>query len=94
MDIYSVRHKGLRRLFEKDDGGALPAELIGKIRRVLTAIVNAGRVDEIATMPGWRLHPLKGDRQGYWSISVSGNWRITFRVEDNGVFDLDLEDYH
>jgi toxin HigB-1 len=44
--------------------------------------------------PGWRIHQLSGDRRGTWSISVSGNWRITFTVEGNEIADLDLEDYH
>jgi proteic killer suppression protein len=45
-------------------------------------------------MPGWRLHRLRGDRAGTWSISLSGNWRVTFRVEDGAIHDLNLEDYH
>lgn len=67
---------------------------IEKIRRVLAAIDGAENLDELAATPGWRLHRLHGDRQGTWSISVTGNWRLTFRVEDDAVYDLDLEDYH
>ena len=44
--------------------------------------------------PGWRIHQLKGDRVGEWSISVSGNWRLTFRIDDGAIVDMNLEDYH
>lgn len=94
MEIYSIRHKGLRRLFEKNDASGLPADRVEKIRRIVTALDSAQDIEHIDTMPGWRLHRLKGDRAGSWSISVSGNWRLTFRVEENALFDLDLEDYH
>lgn len=94
MDIVSIRHKGLRRFFERDEGRGLPQDRIGKIRQILTAIDSAETLDELETMPGWRLHALRGDRAGTWSISLTGNWRITFRVEDDQVHDLDLEDYH
>ena len=61
---------------------------------MITALVLARDVESILGPPGWRIHELKGDRAGTWSISVSGNWRITFRVQDGDIADLDLEDYH
>lgn len=61
---------------------------------MLTALVLAVDAESILGPPGWRIHRLVGDRAGTWSISVSGDWRITFRVEDNEIADLDLEDYH
>lgn len=64
------------------------------MRRVITALVLAIDVESIMAPPGWRLHQLTGDRSGTWSISVSGNWRITFQVDDGDITGLNLEDYH
>jgi proteic killer suppression protein len=61
---------------------------------MLHALDVAATIDEVETVPGWRLHPLKGDLRGYWSLSVSGNWRLVFRFENGDAFDLDLTDYH
>lgn len=72
----------------------MPAQWVARIRRVVTALNAAETLEELTTLPGWRLHPLRGDRAGTWSISITGNWRLTFRVEDNAIVDLDLEDYH
>jgi proteic killer suppression protein len=87
MLIESFRHKGLRRLYDDDDPKGLPAQSVGKIK---------GRCDlsQVATMPGWKLHPLKGDRRGQYGITVTGNRRITFRLRGNTVTDIDFEDYH
>lgn len=65
-----------------------------RVRRIVTALVLAPNVERILAPPGWRLHQLKGDRAGTWTISVSGNWRITFRLEDEEIVALNLEDYH
>jgi proteic killer suppression protein len=54
----------------------------------------AANTEQVSGPPGWRIHQLTGDRAGTWSISVSGNWRVTFRIEDGEIFNLDLEDYH
>lgn len=94
MDVYSIRHKGLRQFFERGQSRGLPPQQIEKIRRILGALNDAENLDELKAMPGWRLHQLHGDRQGIWSISFTGNWRLTFRVEDDGIYDLNLEDYH
>ena len=94
MDVYSIRHRGLRLFFERGQVRGLPAQRVDRIRRILSAISDAESLDELATLPGWRLHRLRGDRQGTWSISVTGNWRLTFRVEGGDIHDLDLEDYH
>ncbi len=94
MNIRSVGHRGLRRLIEDDDDQAIRRDLTGRVRKVITALVLAHDVASILGPPGWRIHELKSDRAGTWSISVSGNWRLTFRVRDGDIFDLDLEDYH
>jgi proteic killer suppression protein len=94
MQIRSIRHRGLRRLIQNDDGRQLSRDLEGRIRRVMTALVLAQDAQSILGPPGWRIHQLTGDRTGTWSISVSGNWRITFRESEGEIVDLDLEDYH
>jgi proteic killer suppression protein len=94
MRIRSITHRGLRRFLEDDDPRELRADLVTRIRRILSAIVLARSPELIVGPPGWRIHQLRGDRNGDWSISVSGNWRITFKVENDEVIDLNLEDYH
>ena len=96
MIIRSVRHRGLRRLIEEDNPRLLGRRLVGRVRNVLTALVLAEHMSNfIANAPrGWRIHRLSGDRQDVWSVSVSGNWRITFEEEDGFIDRLNLEDYH
>ena len=71
----------------------LPADLVPRLRRVLIRLQDATRPGD-ADAPGFRLHPLKGDRAGEWSVRVSGNWRVVFRFEGGEVVDVDLVDYH
>ena len=96
MEIYSVRHKGLSRLIENDDTRGLSQNMVNRIRNILTALIVADSLQAFidAAPMGWRVHQLSGDRKNQWSISVTGNWRITFYEEDDGIEDLDLEDYH
>lgn len=91
--IKTFRHKGLKRLFEKDDRGGVRADQAGRIRSVL-AHLDAAVVSADLDLPGYRLHPLKGGMKGHWSVTISGNWRIVFRIEDGNAFDVDLIDYH
>ena len=86
-------HKGLRRFYEHDDTRGLDANHVARIRRLLTALQDA-RSPRNLDLPGWRLHRLKGDRRGQWSLRVSGNWRIVFRFESGEAVDIDLIDYH
>ncbi|HEY5462129.1 MAG TPA: type II toxin-antitoxin system RelE/ParE family toxin [Hanamia sp.] len=92
--IVSIVHKGLRRLWEKDDGSRLPFEQVDKIRRILMALDKAKTLDPLRAIPGYRLHQLTGDLKGYWSITVTGNYRITFRFDGENVFVVDYQDYH
>jgi toxin HigB-1 len=94
MQIHSVHHKGLKRLLEDDDDRGIRRDLVGRVRNVLTVLIAAEDMDGVRGPPGWRIHPLSGDRAGTWSISVSGNWRITFDIEQGKIVNLDLEDYH
>ena len=82
------------RLIEDDDSRELGADRIERLRNIIAALISAGDMDGVAGPPGWRIHQLRGDRAGTWSISVSGNWRLTFDVEDGKISDLNLEDYH
>jgi proteic killer suppression protein len=91
--LQSFQHKGLRQLYELGHTKLLPAPYLSKIENMLGVIDQAETVDEIGVFPGWRLHELKGKFKGYWSITVSGNWRITFRFEDGDAFDLDFVDF-
>jgi toxin HigB-1 len=96
MKIGSVRHKGLRRFIEKDDSSGLPAAFVEKIRNILSFLQDMERISELQTIPSWRAHQLTGDRKGLWSLTVSRNWRITFRFDEVEleIVDLDCEDYH
>lgn len=93
MAIQSIRHGGLRRLFEREDARKLHAAHVPRIRAILAAL---DRADALALLaqPTYRLHPLKGDLKGQWAVAVSRTWRIVFRVERGDVFDVDLVDYH
>ena len=88
-----VRHKGLRALHARDDRGRVPAALAPRLRRILFRLQEATGPGS-ADAPGFRLHPLKGDRAGQWSVRVSGNWRVVFRFENAEAVDVDLIDYH
>ena len=91
--IGSFRHKGLRQLFEDDNPKGVNAEHLRKIRQILAllnAVQSVGELD-LAT---FRLHPLKGDLKGFWSLTVRANWRIIFRFEGDRAFDVNLVDYH
>jgi len=94
MSIKSFRDKRLKRLFEDDDAKGIAAEWVDKLRKMLQAIDGAAEVEEVAKYPGWRLHPMKGEWKGFWSLTVSGNWRLLFRFEKGDAFDLLLHDPH
>ena len=88
-----IRHKGLRALHERDHAAGLPAGLIPRLRRILFRLQEATQPGSVDA-PGFRLHLLKGDRAGQWSIRAFGNWRVVFRFEDGEAVDVDLIDYH
>ncbi len=91
--IRSFRHRGLRLLHERGDASRIHAARRNKIARIL-GYLNMARMPRDMDFPGLRLHPLTGNLSGFWSVSISGNWRIVFRFEDGHVFDVDLIDYH
>jgi toxin HigB-1 len=91
--IKSFKHKGLKKFFETGSLAGINSAHRQKIRMRLTAIDTATTIDDI-DLPGFRLHPLKGDRQGTWAVDVSQNWRITFEFVDGNAYILNYEDYH
>lgn len=94
MRIRSIRHRGLKRFVEADDDREIRSDLVNRVRRILTALISAPDMDGVQGPPGWRVHQLTGNRAGTWSVSVSGNWRITFTLEEGEICHLNLEDYH
>ncbi|MEZ4702410.1 MAG: type II toxin-antitoxin system RelE/ParE family toxin [Rhodothermales bacterium] len=91
--IQSFRHKGLKRLFEEDDRSRVNQEHVARLRRILTQLEFAQRIEDM-NAPGWGLHALKGDLKGFWAVKVSGNWRVTFRFDEGHAWDVDYIDYH
>jgi proteic killer suppression protein len=94
MHIGKFRHRGLKRLYEDDDASLLPAASVRKLKAILAALQFADNLSQVQTVPGWKLHPLKVGRKGQYSITITGNWRVTFAVKGNVVTDLNFEDYH
>lgn len=91
--IRTVRHRGLKRLLQRDDASGVKAEHCDRIVNILTQLAVAMRPSDL-DIPGYRLHALKGELKGFWSVAVSANWRIIFRMEDGDVYDVNLVDYH
>jgi proteic killer suppression protein len=91
--IRSFRHRGLKRLFEHGDAAQLPPEMREKIENIL-AVLDAAVAPENMDLPGFRLHPLKGELRGFWAVTVRANWRIIWRFEGADVVNVDLLDYH
>ena len=91
--IRSIRHRGLKRLYEKADPSRIDPRMRDRVRRVLTAL-QAARTPDDMDLPGFVLHPLTGNLRGFWSVRVSGNWRVIFRIEGGHAWDVDLIDYH
>lgn len=91
--IEGFKHKGLRRLYEDSDGSKVRGDQVKRIMDVLLHLDNAQEPRDL-DLPGYRLHALKGDLKGYWSVRISGNWRIIFRFEDGAAFEVGLVDYH
>jgi proteic killer suppression protein len=91
--IQSIRHKGLKRLYDTDDARGVRADHAQKLRDVLARLDAAETIDDM-DLPDFHLHPLKSDRCGYWAVTVRANWRVVFRLESGTVLDVDYVDYH
>ena len=96
MRLARFRHKGLRQLYEDDNAKGVPAAMSDKLRKLLFALETAQTLDQLGRFPGWKLHPLKGELKEFWSLTVTGNWRLIFRYdrETNAATEIDLTDYH
>ena len=91
--ISTIKHKGLREFYENGSKKGIKPEQAPRLRLMLAALDSSQTIDDM-DIPGYRLHPLKGKMKNRWSVSVSGNWRLTFEFKDGNVFLLDYEDYH
>lgn len=91
--IRSFKHRGLRRLYERDDRSGIRPDFADTIQEILTVLDEAASPRDL-NLPGYRLHPLKGGLRGFWSVTVRANWRIIFRFEGADAFDVELIDYH
>jgi toxin HigB-1 len=91
--IENFRHKGLRQLFEDDNPRGVNAEHVRRIKQILALLDAAEKMADL-DYAIFRLHPLKGDLTGFWSLTVRANWRIIFRFDDGNALDVDLVDYH
>ena len=96
MEIRNVIHRGLRRFIERDESSGLPPAVLEKVRNIITFLQEMQDVKELREIPSWKAHRLTGDRKGVWTMSITRNWRITFRIDqiEKQIFDLDYEDYH
>jgi proteic killer suppression protein len=94
--IRSFAHKGLKRLYDEDVAKGVPPDTVEKLRKMLSFLDDMEKPKELHSLASWKAHILTGDRKGYWSLSVTRNRRLTFRVEgiENEICDLNLEDYH
>jgi len=91
--IKSFRHKGLKKFYETGSTSGIQANHAHRLRMQLIALETAQSIDDM-NIPGFRLHSLKGQLKNRWSVSVSGNWRLTFEFRESHVYVLDYEDYH
>lgn len=91
--IRSFKHRGLKRLYEREDRSGVRADLLDTVERILS-VLDTATSPQALNIPRYHLHPLKGDLKGYWSVTVRANWRIVFRFEGTDAFDVELIDYH
>jgi len=91
--IRSFKHRGLKRLYERGDRSGIRSDLLETVERILT-VLDSAAAPQALDLPRYRLHALKGELKGLWSVTVRANWRIVFRFEGNDAFDVELIDYH
>jgi toxin HigB-1 len=96
MKIRNVVHKGLRRFILDDDSSGLPAAVVSKVGKIISFLQVMEQESELRTVPTWKAHQMTGGRTGTWSLFVTRNWRITFKIDQDEIeiIDLDYEDYH
>jgi proteic killer suppression protein len=91
--IHNFRHKGLKQLFESGISAGVNPQQVPRLRRILALLETSETLDDM-DLPGLNLHELKGERKGTWSVKVSGNWRVTFKIKQGDAIDVNYEDYH
>ena len=91
--IQAFKHKGLRQLFESGSSAGINPQHVKRLRQILTLLETTETLDDM-DLPGLNLHELKDKRKGAWAVKVSGNWRVTFKLEKGDIFDVNYEDYH
>ena len=95
MKIRSFAHKGLKRLYAEDSTKGVSPDTVDKLRKMFAFLDAMAQADELRALTVWKVHTLTGDRKGIWSLSVTGNRRLTFWIDDEPqICDLNLEDYH
>jgi len=94
MRIVGFHNREIEQLWRRGEARGVARQHETKLRAMLTVLEEAENIAELDTVPGWRLHPLKGDRKGTWSLKVTRNHRLTFKVEDSTISEIDFEDYH
>jgi proteic killer suppression protein len=96
VKIRNFVHKGLKRLYSEDSVKAVPTDTVDKLRKMLAYLDEMEDPEELRALAAWKVHTLTGDRKGTWSLSVTRNRRLTFRVDttEHEICDVDLEDYH
>lgn len=91
--IKSFKHKGLQRFFTTGSTAGINPDHAARLEERLQALHTATVIDDM-DLPGWKLHPLKGNRAGLWAVNVSGNWRVVFEFKDGHAYIVNYEDYH
>lgn len=96
MEIRNFVHKGLKKLYAEDNAKGISPDIADKLRKMLAFLDDMEDPEELRALPSWKVHTLTGDRRGTWSLSVTANRRLTFRIDsaERQIYDLDLEDYH
>lgn len=96
MNIRNFIHKGLKRLYENGIAKGVPPDTVDKLRKMFAYLDTIEGPEELRTLTAWRAHTLTGDRKGTWSLSVTRNRRMTFRIDttERELCDVNLEDYH
>jgi toxin HigB-1 len=96
VKIRNIVHKGLKRFYSEDSTKGVPPDTVDKLRKMLGFLDDMQEPEELRALPSWKVHTLTGNRKGTWSLSVTRNRRLTFRVDtaEHEICDLNLEDYH
>jgi proteic killer suppression protein len=96
VTIRNFAYKGLKKLYSEDDENGVPPDTVDKLRKMLAYLEDMEKPEELWTLRSWKVHTLTGDRRGTWSLSVTGNRRLTFRIDtaEREICDVNLEDYH